>query len=101
MTKPISPDEVGQVQRDNIPPEVFEVVNKLIATKWSGSSATIKQEEILEALAEFGIWRDYAFDRGYLNFEEAYRAQGWKVEYDKPGYNESYGAFFVFKRAGR
>lgn len=97
MTKPISPNEVGGVQRDNIPAEVFEAVNKLIAKKWTGSSATVKQEEILDALGEFGIWRDHAFDRGYLNFEEAYREQGWEVEYDKPGYNESYGAFFVFK----
>jgi len=97
MTKPISPDEVGRVQRDSIPDVVFEAVNKLIGQKFAGGRATIKQEEILDALGEYGIWRDTAFEKGYLNFEEAYREQGWKVEYDKPGYNESYGAFFVFK----
>ncbi len=32
----------------------------------------------------------------WLNVEELYRAQGWTVTYDKPGYNESYPATFTF-----
>lgn len=32
----------------------------------------------------------------WLNFEGAYRRAGWKVEFDKPGYNESYPATFKF-----
>lgn len=93
--RPISPDEVGQGA--HIPHEVFAVVNRLLQENWSDSVATIKQKHVVHAL-ESHFSRDEIFGRGYLNFEGAYRAQGWKVTYDKPGYNESYDAFWMFKR---
>lgn len=95
MVKPISPDQVGN--GSHIPDEVFEVVNKLLQANWTGSSATIKQKEVLDVL-EAHYARDTAFDKGWLNFEGAYRAQGWKVVYDKPGYTEFYGAYWKFTR---
>lgn len=95
MVKPISPDQVGN--GSHIPDEVFEVVNKLLQANWTGSSATIKQKDVISAL---GAHYDSQaiFDNGWLNFEGAYKAQGWKVVYDKPGYNESYGAYWKFTR---
>lgn len=93
MVKPISPDQVGN--GSHIPDEVFEVVNKLLQANWTGSSATIKQKDVISAL---GAHYDSqtVFDNGWLNFEGAYRAQGWKVVYDKPSYNDSYGAYWKF-----
>jgi len=44
-----------------------------------------------------GLNRAEIFDKGWLNVEEVYRAAGWAVEYDKPGFNESYSATFTFK----
>lgn len=37
------------------------------------------------------------FDQGWMDFEPIYEAQGWKVQYDKPGWDETYDAFFEFK----
>ena len=52
--------------------------------------------EILATNAD--LTRQTVFDNGWLDVEEAHRAAGWRVEYDKPAYNESYDAFFVFSK---
>ena len=36
------------------------------------------------------------FSNHWLDVEDIYREQGWNVEYDKPTYNETYDAYFVF-----
>lgn len=36
-------------------------------------------------------------DMRWLNFEEAFRKNGWDVAYDGPGFNESYDAYFQFR----
>ena len=100
MTKPISPDELGAYQQKTFPPGVFEAFNELIASKWTGCSATVKQDDVISLITAKtgGYSRSHIFSQGWLNVEEAYRAQGWDVEYDKPAYNESYDASFTFKR---
>ena len=42
--------------------------------------------------------RQELFDNHYLDIEPAYRNAGWKVEFDKPGYNETYDSYFVFSK---
>jgi len=42
--------------------------------------------------------RNKIFEMGWLDVEDAYRAQGWNVVYDRPGYCESYEASFIFTR---
>ena len=99
MTKPITPAEVGKHQATIIPAVVFEVVNTLIASNFMNGSATVKQDSIVDGiLIASDITRNEIFQKGYLNFEEAYREAGWEVEYDKPGYNESYSAYFEFTK---
>lgn len=44
------------------------------------------------------LLRGDVFERGYLDIEETYRKAGWSVVYDKPGYNETYDAFYTFTR---
>lgn len=97
MTKPIRPDQVGATQAQYIPEAVFDVVNELIASNFTNGYATIKQKDIVSRLEASGYDRQDIFNKGYLNFEEAYRAEGWDVEYDKPAYNESYDATFDFR----
>jgi len=41
--------------------------------------------------------RDEIFDRGWLDVEDLYRISGWRVEYHKPGYNETYEPTFEFQ----
>lgn len=63
-----------------------------------GSSATILQEDVVAGILKNNPdSRDRILDEGWLDFEDAYRKLGWSVKYDKPGYCESYSAFWVFK----
>lgn len=34
----------------------------------------------------------------WVDFEDLYRKQGWKVVYDKPAYCETYKAYFVLSK---
>jgi hypothetical protein len=98
MPGPIKPSEVDK--RAVILEPVFEVFNLLIAEKWDGQRAVIPQREAVERItAALGIERRVVFDRGLLDIESAYRKAGWRVAYDKPGFNETGEAFFTFSRA--
>lgn len=109
--KPITPSEVGATKASIFPPEVFQSFNELIASHCVNGAATFRQDEVIERM--WGLmypgmegtgageqvksrWRREVFSEGWLNVEDAYRAAGWKVEYDKPGYNETYEATFTF-----
>jgi hypothetical protein len=45
-----------------------------------------------------GMERAEVFSKHYLDFEDVYRKQGWKVYFDRPGFNESYTATFTFSK---
>jgi hypothetical protein len=98
---PISPDEVVKAKGGIIPNFVYQAFNNLIAKYWDGRSAVVKQPEVVGYIVKLcpnAIGRPDVFDKGWLDVEEVYRAAGWKVKYDKPGYNESYDAYFVFSK---
>ncbi len=97
--RPIRPEEVTKVQVEQFPPEVFQVFNALIAENISNGDALVFQEDAVKRMVACGLRRALIFQKGWLNVEDAYREAGWKVEYDKPGYNESYPASFRFKSA--
>lgn len=98
--KPISPDEVVVQKKKDLSDVVIECWNKAIAKNWNGRGPiTIRQDLIVIALAEAaGVNRGKVFENGWLEIESLYRENGWKVEYDKPGYNESYEAYFTFSK---
>lgn len=99
MRGPISPDNLGDYQIDAFPDYVFEAFNSLIAANWAGNSATVYQDDVIKLILDTsGIERKEVFSKGYLNVEEAYRSQGWKVVYDKPTYCENYRAYFKFSK---
>lgn len=94
---PITPAEVTARVTSLIPAEVFECFNDLILRGWSGSSAVVLQNEAVELITErLAVTRDEVFSKHYLDVESAYRSQGWVVEYDKPGFNETYQARYTF-----
>ncbi len=102
MPGPIKPNEVASVKAAKVIPElVFEAFNLCIARNWKGSSATVLQsdvvKEIVSRLPE-GRTKQEIFDNNWLDVEDAYREAGWKVVYDKPGFNESYEANFIFSK---
>lgn len=96
---PIRPEDIAKEKESAFPDAVLASFNQLITEKFSGGSATIKQEDVVKLMVSKGLDHREIFDRGWLNVEGVYRASGWKVEYDKPGYNEDYPATFTFTRS--
>lgn len=94
--RPIKPSEVAKKKKNDIPDAVFEAFNELIAKKFSDGYATVKQADAVALMEKKGLNPNEVYNNGWLNVEEVYRAAGWKVEYDKPAYNESYPATFTF-----
>ena len=98
----IKPDEIRQAAWKDLDKDVETAVDKLLVKHWDGYEAKFTQEEVLQAVC---LAKNFSRERVYreklLDFEEAYRAAGWSVFYDKPGYNESYEATFQFKKRTR
>jgi hypothetical protein len=100
VDKPCTPDEIGSLKLKVFPKEVFQSVNELLAENFTAGRADIYQDDIIaRIMSKMEITRQQIFDKGLLNFEEVYSNYGWKVSYDKPGYNESYKPVFRFRRA--
>jgi len=99
--KPITPDEAHVKKIESIPAPVIKIFNDLIVANYSQitKEAHIKQDDAVSKIVEeMDITRHEVYERGYCDVEEIFRKAGWKVMYDKPAYNESYDAFFVFSR---
>lgn len=100
---PIRPKQAKERKNASIPDFVVESFNELIAEHLSGGYALIKQAEILHRIcskvSELSgevITPQQVLDKGWTDIESLFRKAGWKVTYDKPGYNESYDAFYKF-----
>lgn len=94
---PIRPNEIAEQQAATFPVEVIEVVNELLGSHGSTKRIVIIQQEIVQRLVSRGFSQADIFKHHWLDFEPMYRSAGWKVTYDKPGYNEDYEANFVFE----
>lgn len=95
---PIRPNAIPAARTAGIPDVVFEVFNQQIVDNFTGSRATVYQGTIVKALVEKGLDRSEIYRRHWLDVEDFYRKAGWIVTYDKPGYNEDYEAYFIFKK---
>lgn len=97
--KPITPDEVVAVRARSLPPEVIAVWNELIAENWNGASSRVFRRQAIERLADrLKVEQHEVGSRGYLWIESVFEEAGWKVEYDRPGFNESYPATYLFTK---
>ena len=103
MSGPIKPSEVDALKQKSVPEEVFDAFNELIVEKIQHGRATIKQEDVVDRIVKKlpETDRPMIFNNGWLDVEPVYRAAGWSVSYDKPGYNESGSAFFTFASASK
>lgn len=99
--KALTPEDI--LKTATAPDYVIEAVNKLLCAKVKGGFASIKQNEIIDEIlkARPDLTRQSLYDNRDLDFEDVYRNAGWDVNYDKPGYNETYAAFFTFTRRGK
>jgi hypothetical protein len=94
--RPLKPVEVIGKKEKQIPDTVLDTFNMLIAQNFRGGSATILQPDVVAALKKRGLNIEEVFEKGWLDVEGVYEKAGWNVEYDKPGYNETYDASFKF-----
>lgn len=94
---PVKPSEVAERQAEVFPGEVIQVVNELLLNRGGGKQVVIKQRDIVKRLVALGIKEKDIYQNHWLDFEPMYRAAGWKVSYDKPGYNEPGEAYFLFE----
>lgn len=102
--KPISPTEI---KRKPMPDFVITAFNELLAEKYNGrGDITILQKNAITKIIEVSgrkdqrsmVDRGAIFENGWLDIEDEYRAAGWLVAYDKPGYCETYEASWIFKK---
>lgn len=101
MTDPIRPDEVSARKLAALPDGVIDAFNELIAKAFDGRSATVDQNDVTDAIMERcpGVTsKQQIFNEHLLDVEPIYRDAGWKVTYEKPAYNETGRAYFVFTR---
>ena len=99
--KPINLKDVVAKKKAQLPPEVLDAFNELIAEHFDGTSSSFEQKEVVSRIRKkFGgkYTSQQLFDRNWLDVEPIYRKEGWKVEYDKPAYCESYEATFEFTK---
>ena len=98
--RPIKPDEVEEFikKKKKIPEFIFDIFNDLI------QEAALEQNKIFKVLQKDVVQRvnkktgTKDWPRWWLDVEEDYRNEGWKVEYDKPAYCESYDPRFYFEK---
>jgi hypothetical protein len=99
MTKPISLDEISKYKKATLPDAVIECWNNLIAKNWNGSTSIVYQHQIVHLINEvMNATINEIHDNKWLDIEDIYRNEGWKVTYSKPGYNENYNPYFEFTK---
>lgn len=97
---PITPEEVVQQKKVQIPPEVFNAFNDMIAKHWNGISARFTQNAVVVAILAYLPEKNAGdiFSNHWLDVEDIYREAGWRVVFDRPGYCDSYEATFEFSK---
>ena len=101
MIDPIKPSEVGVQAAKTLPDPVIEAFNELIVSKYLNGEAKVLQKDAVARIQQkLGCDRSEVFDKDWLNVEEAFRAAGWTVTYEKPvGYGgETFEAFYTFRK---
>lgn len=102
MNNPVSPTDVIRGRSSAAHPDVVEVINSLLFRVAhvvdSSVSATLRQDEVVAGLVSRGHSREDIFANHLLDFEAAFRAAGWVVVYEKPGFNESGEPSWRFSR---
>jgi hypothetical protein len=99
--KPLTPEEVYSQKVDAIPAEMIQAVNNCLKKHYNGGRCGIKQDEIMDVFLKLRpeVDRHTVYDNKWMDFEPIFEQVGWKVEYDKPSYNESGVAVFYFSKS--
>ena len=91
---PWSPEQALANKVHVLPPEVFWIVNRILAERYDGMNATIRWEEVASRVKD--AVKDLPFDRYWLKFETVYRDRGWNVDYHLP--SDGCDGYWTFSR---
>ena len=102
---PLTPKQVQEMHQKTIPEEIIFAVNRLLVKGGSEPPIriVIEQNEVIEEATAImksngkTIERDDFFKNHWLDFEPIFKEAGWKVTFKKPGYNESFPAYWTFE----
>ena len=94
--QPIRPEDIASEKEMIYPDAVLEAFNELIARNFVDGMSRVLQKAVVQLMVEKGLDINDIDKNGWLNVEDIYSEYGWDVEYDKPGFNESYDASFTF-----
>jgi hypothetical protein len=99
---PLTPSVASQLKDTTIPDDILEAVNSFLVSK--SKSITIRQNKLMAKIASIrgvdntDMFRNEIYNNHDLDFEDIYRANGWKVKYDQPCRGESFEAYFNFTK---
>lgn len=97
--KPISPGEAKKRKSFSLHPTIIELVNEHLTKHAGASTITMSQDALVEKFMQRHphFDREKLFTDKMLDIESTYERSGWIVEYDSPGYNESYRPSWSFE----
>lgn len=98
MTKPISPQEVVQLKSEQIPHGVIKAFNETIAAHYTAGKAEVPLQHVLDRIAIHMNTPEDAIPDWWLDVEDIYRQEGWKVTFYKPARDENFKSFFDFRK---
>lgn len=102
--KPLKPEDIGVAKKAVLPDEVIAAANELIAKKWNGHRARFTTDELADKIEKEFIAAGKAITPGkigkenWLDIEDVYRDEGWKVEFVKEGWNDPAPDYYVFTK---
>src|SRR3954470_22754707 len=97
--KPIKPSEVVDKMEETIDSNLLQAINNLIVKNWTGSSAHFAVSDVLNELNKLKEYDTLEIKSFSANFPPVYKKAGWKVDTDRPGYNESYETNWTFTKS--
>lgn len=98
--KPIRPEDIGAAKKAILPPEVIAAANEIITQNWNGSSARFTTTELAGRIRKKMDMGDNeaVAAKGWLDIEDVYRNEGWKVEFYKTGYSDPEDDYYIFTK---
>ena len=75
--QPITPEDIQDIKKVAIPGFVFDAFNTEIALNMSNGCAKVEQRDVVERIKDLGNLDAIKYE--WLNVEDAYRGEGWKL----------------------
>lgn len=100
MARPITPAEAETLRLESIPDFVIESFNEMITKNLSQGLARFTHNEVMALIVpklSGNLTRESIYKNSCNDIAKLFREAGWKVDFDRPGYNESYEPFWVFR----